>query len=66
MNTKPRTPNKSEQKRMGKRAPHGSPDYPARIGAWVTEEHYQFFHEKGGSIWLREVFDQLIKKEMKK
>jgi hypothetical protein len=58
----PRIPTKSKQKRMGKRAPHGSPDYPARIGAWVTEEQYQFFHEKGGSIWLRDI----LNKEMKK
>lgn len=57
-----RTPDKSKQNRPGKRAPHGSPDYPARIGAWVSDEQYQYFHAKGGSIWLRELLDKEMKK----
>jgi hypothetical protein len=59
-----RTPNKSEQNRPKTRAVHGSPDYPARIGAWVTEEQYQYFHKHGGSIWLREVLEQRMKGEL--
>ena len=39
-----RTPNKSQQNRPKTRAVHGSPDFTARIGAWVTEEQYQYFH----------------------
>lgn len=57
-----RTPNKSQQNRPKTRAVHGSPDFTARIGAWVTEEQYQYFHDKGGSIWLRELLDKEMKK----
>ena len=59
----PRAPTHGQQKRSGKRAPHGSPLFPRRIGGWATEEQYQLFHRKGGSIWLRSVLDYFIEKE---
>ena len=55
-----RTLTHGQQKRSGKRAPHGSPAFPSRLGAWVTEEQYQYFHSKGGSIWLRQLLDREI------
>lgn len=57
-----RTPDRSKQSRTGNRGPHGNPDYPARIGAWVTEAHYQLFHARGGSQWLRELLEKELKK----
>lgn len=60
-----RIPDKSKQNRPKTRAVHGSPDFPARIGAWVSEEHYQLFHKNGGSLWLREVFDRILRGELK-
>ena len=57
-----RTPDRSKQSRTGKRGPHGNPDYPARVGAWVTEEQYQLFYLKGGSQWPRELLEKETKK----
>lgn len=56
----PRKPTHGQQKRSGKRSPHGSAEFSARIGCWATEEQYQFFHRQGGSIWLRKVLDGLM------
>lgn len=62
----PRKPTHGQQKRSGKRAPHGSPEFTARLGAWVTEEQYQFFHAQGSSIWLRKVLDDLMQSSTSK
>lgn len=56
----PRRPTHGQQKRSKHRAPHGSPEFSSRVGGWVTEEQYQFFHYKGGSIWLRSILSALM------
>jgi len=55
--TKPRSQPKQKQHRMRTRAPHGSPDYPERVAAWVTTRQRRAFDRNGGSIWLRGVID---------
>jgi hypothetical protein len=51
---------KQFQHRPKTRAPHGSPDFPARTGAWITEEQKKWITKQGGSAYLRE----LVKKDM--
>ena len=48
---------KQVQNRIGRRAPHGSPDYPGRVSAWVTEAQRKKFLREGGSAWLRQLID---------
>ena len=53
---------KQVQHRPKTRAPHGSPIYTARTGAWVTEEQLKWVKANGGSTVIRE----LIQREMNK
>lgn len=52
---------KQHQHRPKTRAPHGSPFFPARIGAWVTEEQHKFVMKNGGSAYLRKLLDDTMK-----
>jgi hypothetical protein len=51
---------KQYQHRPKTRAPHGSRQFPARLGAWVTPRQYQAFRRNGGSEWLRRLLDDAL------
>jgi hypothetical protein len=51
---------KQFQNRPGTRAPHGSPHYPERVGAWVTEEQHKHVMKNGGSGFLRAIIQKSI------
>lgn len=46
---------KQKQHRPKHRAPHGSPIYTERIGAWVTVKQKRWVRRNGGSGYLRDL-----------
>ena len=46
--------------RPSTRAPHGSPEFDHRIGAWVTQRQFEAFHRYGGSAGLRALIDRIL------
>ena len=49
---------KSKQTRLTHRAPHGAPEFTARLAAYCTEAQKAKFDSHGGSVWLRRVIDE--------
>lgn len=54
---------KQKQHRPATRAPHGSPIYTARIGAWVTDKQHAWVKRNGGSAKLRELVQKAVDEE---
>ena len=54
---------KQKQHRPATRAPHGSPIYTERIGAWVTDKQHAWVKRNGGSTKLRELVQRAIDDE---
>jgi hypothetical protein len=57
---------KQFQHRPKTRAPHGSPIYSARVGAWVTPEHHTHVRLSGGSEYLRGLIERDMRRAAKK
>jgi hypothetical protein len=52
-----------KQHRPATRAPHGSPIYTARTGAWVTDKQLAWVKRNGGSAKLRELVQRAMDEE---
>lgn len=52
---------KQKQHRPKTRAPHGSPTYTARVGAWVTKRQHAWVRRHGGSALIRQLIAEAMR-----
>lgn len=52
---------KQKQHRPKHRAPHGSPLYTQRVGAWVTKRQHAWVRKNGGSALLRQLIAEAMR-----